>query len=102
MNGADFFTNAKKAQEKERKTFKKTRGITDGLQKLGEDQTFKNPKDPSKQRTATINQLKYHKFVLKSKCGNQNRFQQSTQGRAFTLQKLKKYITTFISESDNS
>ena len=60
-------------------------------------------KDPSKQRTAIINQLKYHKFVLKSKCDNKSRFQQSAQGRAFTLQELKKnlqYIITVNAEGD--
>ena len=60
-------------------------------------------KDPSKQRTAVINQLKYHKFVLQSKCDNKSRFQQSAQGRASILQELKKnfqYIITVNTEGD--
>ena len=67
------------------------------------EEKLRNLKDPSKQRTAIINQLKYHKFVLKSKCDNKSRFQQSAQGRAFTLQELKKnvqYIITVNAEGD--
>ena len=64
---------------------------------------MRNLKDPSKQRTAIINQLKYHKFVLQSKCDNKSRFQQSAQGRALTLQALKKnlqYIIPVNAEGD--
>ena len=60
-------------------------------------------KDPSKQRTAIIDQLKYHKFVLKSKCDRKSRFQQSAQGKAFTLQELKEnlqFIITLNSQDD--
>ena len=71
----------KKAREKERKTLKKTRSIIDGVQKLeGEltldnsEEKLRNLKDPSKQKITILNQLKYHKFVLKSKCGNKSRF----------------------------
>ena len=100
----------KKTQEKERETLNKTRSIIDSVQKLGGEWTLdnfeeklRNLKDPSKQRTAIINQLKYHKFVLKSKCDNKSKFQQSAQGRAFTLQVLKKnllYIITVNAEGD--
>ena len=41
--------------------------------------------------------------MLKSKCDNKSRFQQSAQGRAFTLQELKKnlqYIITVNTEGD--
>ena len=64
---------------------------------------LRNAEDPSKQRTAIINQLKYHKVVLKSNCDNKSRFKQSAQARAFTLQELKKnlqYIITVNSEGD--
>ena len=42
-------------------------------------------------------------FVLKSKCNSKSRFYQSAQGRAFTLQELKKnfhYILTVNAEGD--
>ena len=64
---------------------------------------LRNVEDPRKQRTAIINQLKYHKVVLKSNCDNKSRFKQSAQARAFTLQELKKnlqYIITVNSEGD--
>ena len=67
------------------------------------EEKLRNLKDPSKQRTAIINQLKYHKFVLKSKRDNKSRFQQSAQGRAFTFQELKKnlrYIITVNAKGD--
>ena len=41
--------------------------------------------------------------MLKSKCDNKSRFQQSAQGRAFKLQELKKnlqYIITANAEGD--
>ena len=89
----------KKTKEKKRETLKKTRSIIDGVQKLGGEQTLdnfeeklRNLKDPSTQRTAIINQLKYHKFVLKLKRDHKSRFQQGAQGRAFTLQELKKNL----------
>ena len=91
----------KKAPEKE--TLKKTRSFIDDVQKLGGELTLdnfeeklRNLKDPSKQRTAIINQLKYHKFVLKLKCDNKSRFQQSAKGRPFTLQELKKNLQYII------
>ena len=67
------------------------------------EEKLRNLKDPSKQRTAIINQLNYHKFVLKSKRDNKSRFQQSAQGRAFTFQELKKnlrYIITVNAKGD--
>ena len=67
------------------------------------EEKLRNLKDPSKQRTAIINQLNYHKFVLKSKRDNKSRFQQSAQGRAFTFQELKKnlqYIITVKAKGD--
>ena len=56
-----------------------------------------------KQRTKIINQIKYRTFVLKSKWGNKIRFQQSAQGRAFSLQELKnnlQYVITVNAEGD--
>ena len=89
----------KKTKEKKGETLKKTRSIIDGVQKLGGEQTLdnfeeklRNLKDPSTQRTAIINQLKYHKFVLKLKCDHKSRFQQGAQGRALTFQELKKNL----------
>ena len=41
--------------------------------------------------------------MLQSKCDNKSRFQQSAQGRAFTLEELKKnlwYIMTVNAEGD--
>ena len=74
---------------RKRETSKKTRSIIDGLQKLGGELTLdnfegklRNLKDPSRQTTTIINHLKYHKCVLKSKCDNKIRFQQSAQRRA--------------------
>ena len=67
------------------------------------EEKLKILKDPSKQRTVIINQLKYQKFVLKSKGDNKSRFQQSAQGTAFTLQELKKnlqYIIIVNTEGD--
>ena len=69
------------------------------------EEKLRNLKDSSKQRIAIINQLKCHKFVLKPKCDNKSRFQQSAQGRAFTSQELKKnhnisYIITTNAEGD--
>ena len=67
------------------------------------EEKLRNLKDPSKQRTAIINQLKYHKFVLKSKRDNKSRFQQSAQRRTFTFQELKKnlrYIITVNAKGD--
>ena len=105
---AESLTKAKKAQEKERQTLKKTRNTIDGIQKLrgvwifdNSEEKLRNLRDTSKQRTAIINQLKYNKFVLKSKFDNKSRFQQSAQGRAFALKELKKnlqYIITVNAE----
>ena len=89
----------KKTKEKKRETLKKTRSIIDGVQELGGEQTLdnfeeklRNLKDSSTQRTAIINQLKYHKFVLKLKCDHKSRFQQGAQRRALTFQELKKNL----------
>ena len=99
-----------KRHKRKRETLKKTRSIINGLQKLGEEWTLnnfeeklRNLKQPSKQRTKIINQIKYRKFVLKSKWGNKIRFQQSAQGRAFSLQELKnnlQYVITVNAEGD--
>ena len=92
-----------KAQEKEKEAVKKVRSIINNVHKLGGewtlnnfDEKFRNLKDPSKQRTAIIDQLKYHKFVLKSKCDRKSRFQQSAQGKSFTLQELKENLQFII------
>ena len=89
---------------------KKVLSITNYEQELGGEWTlskfeekFRNLKDQSKQRTAIINQLKYNKFVLKSKCDHKSRFQQSAQGKAFILQELKEnlqFIITLNSQDD--
>ena len=41
-------------------------------------------------------QLKYHKFVLKSKCDGKKRFQQTVQGRAYSLSELKENVFHII------
>ena len=99
-----------KRHKRKRETLKETRSIIDGVQNLGGESALdnyegelRNLKGPSKQRTAIINQLKYHRSVLKSKCDNKSRFQQSAQGRTFTLQEMKKnlqYIITVNAEGN--
>ena len=45
------------------------------------EEKFRNTKDRNRQITGFINQLKYRKFLFKSKCDNKSRFQQSAQGK---------------------
>ena len=45
------------------------------------EEKFRNTKDRNSQITGFINQLKYRKFLFKSKCDNESRFQQSAQGK---------------------
>ena len=87
----NMLSKEKKAQEKERDTLKRTRTIIAELQECGDEWSLTNfekkyykLKNTNSQQNALICQLNYHKFVLKSKCDDKKRFQQTVQGQAYS------------------
>ena len=67
------------------------------------EEKYNKLKDANSQRNALICQLKYHKFVLKSKCDDKKRFQQTVQGRPYSLSDLKEdlfYIIQYNEDDD--
>ena len=48
-----------------------------------------------------ICQLNYHKFVLKSKCDDKKRFQQTVQGQAYSLSELKENLLHIIQYNED-
>ena len=65
------------------------------------EEKYNKLKDTNSQQNALIYQLKYHKFVLKSKCDGTKRFQQTVQGRAYSLSELKENLLHIIQYSED-
>ena len=89
--------------EKERDALKRTKTIIGKLQECGGEwslinfeEKYNKLTDANKQRNALICQLKYHKFVFKSKYGDKKRFQQTVHGRAYSLSELKEKLLHII------
>ena len=99
----NMLAKQKKAQEKERDASKRTRTIIAELQECGGEwslinfeEKYNKLKDANSQRNTLICQLRYHKLVLQSKCDDKKRFQQTVQGRAYTLSELKENLLHII------
>ena len=104
----NMLAKQKKAQEKERDALKRTRTIIAELQECGcewsltnIEEKYNKLKDANSQRNALICQLKYYKFVLKSKCDDKKRFQQTVQGRAYSLSELKENLFHIIQYNED-
>ena len=65
------------------------------------EEKYNKLKDTNSQQNALIYQLKYHKFVLKSKCDGTKRFQQTVPGRAYSLSELKENLLHIIQYSED-
>ena len=98
----------KNVQEKERDALKRTRTIIGELQECGcewsltnIEEKYNKLKDANSQRNALICQLKYHKFVLKSKCDDKKRFQQTVQGQVYSLSELKENLLHIIQYNED-
>ena len=65
------------------------------------EEKYNKLKDANSQRNALICQLKYYKFVLKSKCDDKKRFQQTVQGRAYSLSELKENLLHIIQYNED-
>ena len=86
--------------EKEKKLIERKRKIIADINELGGEWTTKSEvedrtvqmNDESAQRSALIAQLKYQKFVLGAKSDDKRCFQQSSGGRVFSVEELKKNL----------
>ena len=86
--------------EKEKKLIERKRKIIADINELGGELTTKSEvedrtvqmNDESAQRSALIAQLKYQKFVLGAKSDDKRCFQQSSGGRVFSVEELKKNL----------
>ena len=91
----NMLAKQKKVQEKERDTIKRTRIIIVDLQECGGEWFLKKLsgkcklEEASSQQNTLICQLKNQKFLFKSKCDDKKRFQQTEEGRAYSLSKVK-------------
>ena len=65
------------------------------------EEKYNKLEDTNSQQNALIYQLKYHKFVLKSKCDGTKRFQQTVQGRAYSLSELKENLLHIVQYSED-
>ena len=65
------------------------------------EEKYNKLKDANSQQNALICQLKYHKFVLKSKCDDKKRFQQTVQGPAYSLSELQENLFHIIQYNED-
>ena len=63
------------------------------------EQKYNKLTDANSQRNALICQLK---FVLKSKCDDKKRFQQTVQGRAYSLSELRENLFHIIQYNEDN